>query len=301
MFRILAFLFFSAAACLLLKLLSVYGAADEIRTQIAERMETDTNVGIDITCSDKRMRNLAADLDRQLKLLRQKEIRYTRGDQELKTAITNVSHDIRTPLTAIYGYLNLLEGEEMSDEAAQYLAYIQNRVDALKALSEELFRYSVVLSVDSYDETEELSLHALLEESIAAYYGAIIKAGIRPEIICCEQPVKRNLNRHALTRIFSNIIGNAVKYSDGDFRVRLEADGTICFANKARKLDSVSAARLTDRFFTVENGHGSTGLGLSIARTLTEKIGGSMEVAYREGSLYVILSFSCGNRSEKLI
>ncbi len=301
MFRILAFLFFSAAACLLLKLLSVYGAADEIRTQIAERMETDTNVGIDITCSDKRMRNLAADLDRQLKLLRQKEIRYTRGDQELKTAITNVSHDIRTPLTAIYGYLNLLEGEEMSDEAAQYLAYIQNRVDALKALSEELFRYSVVLSVDSYDETEELSLHALLEESIAAYYGAIIKAGIRPEISCCEQPVKRNLNRHALTRIFSNIIGNAVKYSDGDFRVRLEADGTICFANKARKLDSVSAARLTDRFFTVENGHGSTGLGLSIAHTLTEKIGGSMEVAYREGSLYVILSFSCGNRSEKLI
>ena len=173
MFRILAFLFYSAAACLLLKLLSVYGAADEIRTQIAERMETDTNVGIDITCSDKRMRNLAADLDRQLKLLRQKEIRYTRGDQELKTAITNMSHDIRTPLTAIYGYLNLLEGEEMSEEAAQYLAYIQNRVDALKALSEELFHYSVVLSVDSYDETEELSLHALLEESIAAYMARL--------------------------------------------------------------------------------------------------------------------------------
>ncbi len=159
----------------------------------------------------------------------------------------------------------------------------------MKALTEELFRYSVILSADSYEETEELSLRAVLEESIAAYYGAILNAGIQPEISLCEQPVKRKLNRQAAARIFSNIISNAVKYSDGDFTIRLDAQGRICFENQAQKLDPVSAARLSERFYTVEDGRGSTGLGLSIARTLTEKMGGKMEVEYRDGRLCVTL------------
>lgn len=294
MLIILSILLFMVAAFLLLKLIAVYRSVDEIRRQFAERMETDTNVGIDISSSDKKIRDLAADLDRQLKLLREKQIRYIRGDQELKAAVTNISHDIRTPLTAIYGYLNLLENEEKSDAAGEYLGLIANRMDALRALAEELFRYSVILSVDSYGEYAdkmELSLRAVLEESIAGYYGAIVNAGIRPQISICDQPVKRKLNRQALARIFSNIISNAMKYSDGDFQISLDTEGKICFANQAQKLDAVSAARLTERFFTVEDGCSSTGLGLSIARTLTEKMGGKIEVNYLDGRLCVVLFF----------
>lgn len=137
MFLILSILLAAAVTGLLFKIQILHQAVDEIRIQFAERMETDTNVGIDTVCSDKKIKQLAADLDRQLKLLRQKQIQYTRGDQELKTAVTNISHDLRTPLTAIYGYLRLLEKEEMSETAAQYFAIIQNRVDALKTLAEE--------------------------------------------------------------------------------------------------------------------------------------------------------------------
>ncbi len=211
----------AVTAGLFARIVSIRRSVDEIRMQLARRMQTDTNTGIDVSCSDKKVLQLAADLDRQLKLLRQKQIQYTRGDQELKMAVTNISHDLRTPLTAIYGYLNLLDSEEMSDTAAQYLKLVANRVDAMKALTEELFRYSVILSADSYEEAEELSLRAVLEESIAAYYGAILNAGIQPEISLCEQPVKRKLNRQAAARIFSNIISNAVKYSDGDFTLSL--------------------------------------------------------------------------------
>lgn len=284
-------LLFAVCVCLICKLVSVYQSVDEIRIQLAKRMETDTNTGIDVTCSDHRIRHLAADLDRQLKLLRQKQIQYTRGDQELKTAVTNISHDLRTPLTAICGYLNLLEEEEMSEDAVQYLEAVADRTDALKTLAEELFRYSVVLSVDSYEETEELSLNAVLEESLAGYYGAIVNAGIQPQISICGQPVKRRLNRQAIARIFSNIISNAIKYSDGDLQVSLDEKGNICFSNQAEKLDPVSAARLSERFYTVEDGRSSTGLGLSIARTLTEKTGGKMTVEYLEDRLYVRLFF----------
>lgn len=276
---------------LLLKLHMLYQALDEIRAQFAERMEGDTNVGICISSSDKKINALAAGFDRQLKMLRKKQLQYTKGDQELKTAVTNISHDLRTPLTAIYGYLNLLGKEEMPDAAVHYLGIIKNRVDALKMLAEELFRYSVILSVDSFGETEELSLGAVLEESIAGYYGAILKAGIKPQIQICGQAVTRKLNRQALARIFSNMIQNALKYSDGDFQVCLDAGGTVCFSNHAAKLDQVHVGYLFDRFYTVESGRSSTGLGLSIARTLTEKMGGKIEAAYRDGVLYLSVCF----------
>ncbi len=283
-------LFLAVAVCgLLFKIHSIYHAVGELRVQLAERIQADTNTGIDLTYLDRRINRLAADLDCQLQLLRQKQLQYTRGDQELKTAVMNISHDLRTPLTAIYGYLRLLEDEELPPRAVEYLAVIQNRVDGLKELAQELFRYSVILSVDCYEEKEELSVNAVLEESLAGYYAAILKAGIQPEIRICGQTVKRTLNRQALARIFSNMISNAIKYSDGDLQIRLEADGRLCFSNRAKNLDKVSVGHLFDRFYTVESGRGSTGLGLSIARTLIEEMNGKIEAEYQEGILYLYL------------
>ena len=156
---------------LLFKLYCMRKDLQEICIQFASRMQTDTNIGIDTASADPGIRRLAADLDRQLKLLRQKQILYTRGDQEVKTAVTHISHDLRTPLTAIYGYLSLLEDEEMTKAAAGYLSMIKNRADVLKVLAEELFRYSVILSVDVSAQYEEVTVNAVLEESLAGYYG----------------------------------------------------------------------------------------------------------------------------------
>lgn len=281
--------------CLIYKIRRLHFSVDEIRMQMAERtqMDADTNVGIDVSSSDKKLRQLAADLDRQLKLLRKKQIQYTRGDQELKTAVTNISHDIRTPLTAIYGYLELLREETLSDSAANDLAMIKNRVDALKMLSEELFRYSVIMAFDKDDSngSEELSLRAVLEESIAEYYGAVRKAGIQPQIVLPQEDVMRMLNRQAVMRIFSNIISNALKYSDGDFCVSLDAEGTVRFSNQASKLDQISTGHLFDRFYTVESGRSSTGLGLSIAKKLAEEMGGKADAEYEDGRLCISVSF----------
>ena len=91
----------------------------------------------------------------------------------------------------------------------------------------------------------------------------------------------------ALRRIFDNILSNAAKYSDGDLKVRLTDDGSISFENKAENLDRVQTERLFDRFFTVETASGSTGLGLSIAKTLTEKLGGTIGAEYSSGRLLV--------------
>ncbi|MBD5534754.1 MAG: HAMP domain-containing histidine kinase [Lachnospiraceae bacterium] len=276
---------------LILKLVSIRRAADELREAFADRLKSDTNVGIAVSTSDQKMRSLAADMDRQLKLLRTAQLNYMQGDRELKAAVTNMSHDLRTPLTAICGYMELIKQEPLPDKAKSYLDIIENRVQALKNLTEELFRYSVILSADFDTEKENLSLNAALEETAAAYYGALKNASIEPQIYIPESGVRRLLNRQALMRILANLMDNAIKYSNNSLSITLTPDGTITFRNQADTLDELTAGRLFDRFFTVESGERSTGLGLSIAKTLTEEMGGSIKADFWDGFLSIMLYF----------
>ncbi|MGM9670647.1 MAG: sensor histidine kinase [Oscillospiraceae bacterium] len=265
-------------------------SAREIETAFGDRLTTDTNTLIDISSRDGAMRSLADAVNGQLRVLRRERQRFQQGDQELKDAVTNISHDLRTPLTAICGYLDLLEQEEKSPAAARYLAMIENRTEAMRQLTEELFRYSVLLSAPD-DSRETLAVNRVLEESIASFYGALHGRGITPALSIPEAPVLRTLNRSALMRIFGNILSNAIKYSDGDLSVAMDAGGAIVFSNAAESLSPVQAGRLFDRFYTVETARDSTGLGLSIAKLLTERLGGTISADYAAGRLSVTVRF----------
>lgn len=275
---------------LLIKIYLMKKSAGEIAEKLSEKLSEDTNTLIDISSGDRDMRKLAESLNVQLKKLRKESLRYRRGDAELKEAVTNISHDLRTPLTAVSGYLNLLEREEKSDTVKTYLGHISNRTEAMKTLTEELFRYSIVASAKPLNY-EKLCLNSVLEESLAEFYGAIVQRGITPEIEITETRVERFLDRNALKRIFGNIIGNAVKYSGGDFCVTLTEDGTVTFSNTAERLDSVTVGRFFDRFYTVETAGNSTGLGLSIAKLLAEQMGGVITAEYIGEKVVITLEF----------
>ena len=264
---------------------------DAIRVQFRERLETDTNSLIFLPSRDRRARRLAAEINTQLRLLRRQRRRYLDGDRELKEAVTNISHDLRTPLTAICGYLELMEQEGLSGDAARYLGYIRDRAQALTQLTEELFRYSVVLSTQGSLSPEPVSLNAVLEEALAGYYAALTQWGIVPEVRIPEEPVVRRLDRIALARVLGNLLSNALKYSGGDLAVTLSASGDIRFANAAPGLDEVQVGRLFHRFYTVESARNSTGLGLSIAKALTEEMGGQINAGWARGRLTITVSF----------
>lgn len=280
-----------AAFLLVWKLILLRRSADALREGIQERLEEDTNTLLSIPSRDGAMCRLAASLNVQLRQLRQERRRYQNGDRELKDAVTNVSHDLRTPLTAICGYLDLLEGEEKSEAAARYLELIRGRTDHLRDLTEEFFRTSAVLANREAEDLEEVSLNRAVEEALAAWYGALSAKGIVPEVELPEEPVVRRLNREALSRILSNILSNAAKYSPGDLRVTLSKGGTITFSNAAPALTAVLAQRLFDRYFTVETGREAGGLGLSIARQLAERMGGAVTADWQDGVLTVRLQF----------
>lgn len=226
-----------------------------------------------------------------LRLLRKQRHKYLNGDQELKEAVTNISHDLRTPLTAICGYMELLQKEEKSENAVRYLSLIENRVDAMKQLTEELFRYSVILSTEEM-ALETVHINGVLEESIAAFYGALTSRGIQPQIHMCEGRVERKLNRKALARVFSNILNNALKYSDGDLEIALHHDGEILFFNTASGLNEVQVGKLFDRFFTVEAARNSNGLGLAISKALVEQMGGLICAEWTAAKQYIRIRFN---------
>lgn len=277
---------------LLIKVALLHRAADEIRMELGARLDIDTNTLITVSCGDRHIRRLAADLNVQLRLLRQERRQLQNGDQELKEAVTNISHDLRTPLTAICGYLDLLKREDKSEAVSRYLAVIENRTEAMKLLTEELFRYSVITSASNDMKYEDVALNNVLEESVSAYYAALKNCGITPIITMPEGKIYRRLDRKALSRIFSNIIDNAIKYSDGYFEISLSESGAIDFTNSASQLDEVQVGKLFDRFYTVEAAKKSTGLGLSIAKGLTEQMNGTISAGYHDGKLNVHIAFT---------
>ena len=261
----------------------------EITEAFNDRLTADTNTLIDVSSRDPYVLKLASDINSQLRLLRAERHRFQQGDRELKEAVTNLSHDIRTPLTAIYGYLDLLDREEKSENVQRYLFHIRSRTEALKNLTEELFRYSVVTSEQTM-KLEQVNLVRALEESLVSFYGVMKEQGIQPEISLPEKPIWRELDLAAVNRVFSNIISNALKYSDGDFCVSMGENGIIIFTNTASNLNAVTTGRLFERFFTVEDGRNSTGLGLSIAKALMGRMGGNISAEYDKGKLRLILS-----------
>ncbi len=279
-----------AVILLIIKIKLMQRSMREISECIAQHLSEDTNQLISISSGDRHVRRLAADISQQLALLRRQRMQYLRGDRELKEAVTNISHDLRTPLTAICGYLELLEREEKSENCRRYLERISERTEALKALTEELFRYSVITAAGGL-ELEPTDLRRALEESLVSFFAEFRQKGIAPVLKMPEEPVIRELDCSALSRILGNIISNAVKYSAGDFSAELKADGELIFSNSAPELSQVDVGKLFDRFYTVDPTRRSSGLGLSIAKLLCERMQGSIRAEYEHGVLKMIVRF----------
>lgn len=280
-----------AALCLLAYLLVLRHSLREAAEELDEKLRTDTNTLISISSGDRAMQSLVTHINRQLQALRGERLRLHSGNAELTAAFTNISHDLRTPLTALCGYLDLLEQEPQTEAAARYLAVIRERTDAMRALTEELFRYSVLTATADELHTEPVCLNDVLEQSLAGFYGALSARGITPSVQLPEEKVIRPLDATALRRVFDNILSNAAKYSDGDLAVVLTPDGEVTFSNRASALSRVEAARLFDRFYTVDSARGSTGLGLSIAKLLTEKLHGTISADYENETLRICIAF----------
>lgn len=261
----------------------------EIEKSFTYILESDTNNIVTISSLNKDIKNLTINLNKNLMELRKQKLQYQNGNQEIKKIITNISHDLRTPLTVINGYIDLLQKENKNVEQERYIKIIKEKIYELKELTEQLFGFSKTVDIDLEVKKEECCLNDILEESLANYYNQFKEKNIIPKISISNKKINKMVNKIAIIRIFENILSNALKYSNGNFEVIMNDDGIITFSNKANSLDAITVQKIFDRYFTVENAKESTGIGLAIAKQLIEQNMGKITAKYVNGYLIINL------------
>lgn len=314
---------------LIIKICFINKSIKKIGEDLSLILNNDTNGLITVSTSNKKIKEVANKLNLELKKLRKTRIQYENGSEELKNTITNISHDMRTPLTAISGYIELMENEYKGEKIKnnekknehrlllnassieknnkvqsdgiknqnkiqynqKYMEIIKRKTNELIELTEQLFMFSTTMDTLWKMDKENCCINEILEEILAEYYSIFKRENIIPEIHICHEKVWRNLNKNSLIRIFENILSNMIKYSNGDFKVNLERSGTLIFANKAENLDTTTVQKIFDRYFTVENAKSATGVGLSIAKQLVELNDGIITAKYTDGNLVVKVKF----------
>lgn len=276
---------------LIIKIFVMKNAIKEIEEKFDFIIESDTNNLITISTNDIDLKQLAKKINQNLKKIRELEIQYNQGNEELKRSITNISHDLRTPLTAIRGYLDLIEHKNLTEKQENYLLFIDEKVKILTDLTEQLFNFSK--SLDSYQDIKKQNvvLNSVLEETICASYDLFMQHNINPKIYITKEKIIKQIDENMLKRIFENIISNEIKYSDEFLEIKLNKNGKIIFRNKTKNLDKTSVEKIFDRYYTVENAKKSTGIGLSIAKQLVELNNGTISANYEDGYLIIEIYF----------
>lgn len=274
-------------------LISYRRQVKSICRQIGIQRRTDTNYMFTSDISRKEFTSLIHELNELKQEWTTKLIESEKNDNRLKETISSLSHDIRTPLTSMDGYFQLLCNSTDEAERERYIDVIHGRIDDLRDILEELFTYTK-LQDSSYElELDDVELSGTIFDTIVSFYDGFSKAGIEPELDISEIPVKIKGNSTALSRVFANIIKNSVLHSKSKVKIKYERSfGWAVFtcSNDVDKPDEIDVNRVFNRFYKADAARSktSTGLGLAIAKGLTENMGGRIE-SKLEGDIFSIV------------
>lgn len=250
--------------------------------RLAFLKEHKTNMRLTSDLPFSELNNLIDNINDVLDLSRDIQRVSQQSEDSLKETITNLSHDIRTPLTSMDGYFQLLVQSDSEKERQHYIAVIQNRITSLKDMLEELFTYTK-LQNESYElAVESLDFGKCVFDTVFSFYDEFQKKDIEPKIDFCEGHLFIAGNHEAIRRALQNIIKNALEHGQKKivFELQQNNDQVIfrCL-NDVENPDEIDMAQVFSRFYKADSARSntSTGLGLSIAKGLIEKMGGTIQ------------------------
>jgi len=258
---------------------------------ILQKIEkSDTNMRATTETFDKDISELCNSVNDILDKQKQIVIASEKSNREFRQAITNISHDLRTPLTSAIGYVQMLKSGNTTDvQKLEYLGIIETRLKSLSNLMNELFEYTQIIEGKITQNVEKINICNVLRDTISAYYNDFITKNFNVEINIPDAPVYVLCDANSLKRISQNLIQNVLVHGVEYFNmtVDIKNDGVcVIFKNKVLNISELDTDRLFDRFYTADlsrNGS-STGLGLAIAKELIFNIGGAIN-AYTENDI----------------
>ena len=257
----------------------------------------DEYVNIKTKSVDKDVENLVQNInlifDSKQKVVAEKK----KKEEELRASISNMSHDLRTPLTSIIGYLQMIKSEKPSEaDKKEYMDIVEKRTKSLQKLISSFYDLSRIEGNEYNFNYKKVNLSNVLCENIAVFYNDFINNNIEP-VIEIEEGIKEIISDEgAITRIFSNLIGNMIKHGENYVKISLKQENDIIiteFTNKATGLTQENVDKLFNRFYTVDNSRSdrNTGLGLYITKVLVEKLGYNITAKLENENLKIKISW----------
>lgn len=260
-----------------------------INRQIDKRLSESTRQPLSLDLFNRGLNRLTANINKCLKVEENLRLDSIREEKRFKELIANISHDLRTPLTAIKGYQQLIEKKELSDDQRHKLQIAGKHADELGGLIEHFFEYSYQVNAQPEPNRERINLTNLvtecLAESIADFEDKKIAVHIEENA-----PVFAFADKEMVIRIIQNLIRNGVTHSDGDIEVRIFTgqNAVILFRNHVHHGSQMDINRIFERFYTAETAKKrSTGLGLSIVKLLAEQMGGNTTATMKDGFIEI--------------
>ena len=270
-------------------LISLENGLRRARVQMEQHFQNATTARLDIPCPNKAAEELFAAVNCLLERRQEENAAYRRKEQELRRQIANVSHDLRTPLTSILGYLQLLEQEELSPEKRrEYFQVIEGRARTLQTFISAFYDLSRIEGGELPLEREKVDLARALSDQLATAYGQIEEAGLDMWVDVAHDLPPVWADSGAVARIFSNLLTNALRHGSDTLSVRLYREGGVlvsAFSNRADGLTAEDADHVFERFYTADKMRTgqSTGLGLAIVKALAERMGHTAAARWEDG------------------
>ncbi|WP_434794060.1 sensor histidine kinase [Terrisporobacter petrolearius] len=259
--------------------------------------DIERNRRLTLSSPNKDMENLLVEINNYLEITQMEKIKNVRREQELRKEIENISHDLRTPLTSILGYIDLMKDEEIgNEEKYEYISIVEKKSRALKNLIQNFYDLSR-LETDEYKiEIKNIDIHKELMEQLLIFYNDFDKKNIDVELNLGDKEIIIQGDLKIIERIFINLIQNAAKYTKDTFKVCIKESKDnvdIIFSNNVENLEEIPVEKLFNRFYMKDESRNnqSSGLGLTITKLLVEKINGSIKAEINDNFIHFIITF----------
>ena len=264
-------------------------ALKEAAAQLEELVRGDSTTRLRMAVPNRAAEELLEEVNRLLEQRREDQSHWLERERSLRQQIANVSHDLRTPLTSILGYLQLMEGEDLpEEERREYLAVVESRARALQSLITGFYDLSRLEGGEYPLEREPVNLYTSLSGLLAAFYNDFTDKGFDMTVELEENLPPVQADSGGVLRVFTNLIRNTLDHGRGRMTIKLYREGeqvVSLFANETDELTEEDLPRVFDRFFTsdkMRTGR-NTGLGLAIVKTLTQQMGCGVTAALEDG------------------
>ena len=269
----------------------------DICRQLAFLMKHDSNMLIHREFGLGGIGMLSDRLNDLLELRRKEKQYYQEKETLIADTYTNLSHDIRTPLTSLDGYFQLMEACENVEEQRRYLNIIHERMHSLNEMLEELFMFTKLKNESYRLELTSCCINRILKETVFSYYDDWVRREIQPDIQITEEQLYIDGNKQGLSRIIQNVIKNGLDHGEKKIRIVLKREqnrAVLRISNQVTASEQIDIEHVFDRFYKADAARSktSTGLGLSIAREFVRRMNGEIGAKIEENEFIVEMSFN---------